>query len=177
MHGYLQDLANYNNWANQSLLEFVETQPPETLDLTTPGVYGTVRETLAHVLSGEKYFLDHFTDDSPTPLPDRPGMALLLNTARDSAARLNRLMQSLPDPETTIAAGTDVRAVKTILTQLFTHAVEHRTQVCTILSARGIPLPEFDSWAHGIFAGNNSWPDDIWGPEPPDRQSARFAIR
>ena len=45
MATYLSRLADYNNWANHGLLEFLGKQPPETLDATATGVYGTIRET------------------------------------------------------------------------------------------------------------------------------------
>ena len=53
MATYLDRLIDYDSWANQGLLDFLAGMPPETLDLTTAGVYGTIRETFEHLLSSE----------------------------------------------------------------------------------------------------------------------------
>ena len=53
MATYLDRLIDYDTWANQGLLDFLRAQPPETLDLTAGGVYGTIRETLEHLFSSE----------------------------------------------------------------------------------------------------------------------------
>jgi hypothetical protein len=109
--------------------------------------------------------------------PEHPDLGLLKQMARDSAALLNAVMSSLPEPEQLLPLSDGFRAAGTIVTQLFTHAAEHRAHVGTILGAHGIQLPELDSWAYGIFGGHDAWPTDEWGPEPPDRASARFALR
>jgi uncharacterized damage-inducible protein DinB len=180
MATYLQGLVDYNNWANQGLLEFLATLPPETLDATAPGVYGTVRETLGHMLTSE---LNYHRNFAAAPLrertkqPEHPDVPLLQQMARDSAAFMNGALNSLPNPERMMPLSDGMRAATTIITQLVTHAAEHRAHVGTILGAHGIQLPEFDSWAYGIFAGHDAWPTDEWGSEPPDRTSARFQIR
>jgi hypothetical protein len=42
MTAYLSRLIEYNSWANRGLLAFLAGLPPETLDATTTGVYGTI---------------------------------------------------------------------------------------------------------------------------------------
>jgi uncharacterized damage-inducible protein DinB len=164
---YLDRLIDYNTWANQGLIDFLGAQPPETLDLTAAGVYGTIRETLEHLLSSEIGYSRRLT---PPPLPDvlerpeRPDLATLQGLATESAARLVDWVETLPDPATKIETSSGMRAAATILTQLVMHGVEHRAHVGTILGANGKEPPDLDSWAHGIWVHGDDWPPD-WGPD------------
>lgn len=179
MSTHLQTLIAYNNWANQSLIEYLATLPLATLDLATPGVYGTVRETLAHMLTSE---LNYQRNLGLAPLrervkqPEHADLDLLQAMAKDSATVAESLA-SISEPQRMIALSDGERAAGTIVAQLVTHAAEHRAHIGTILGAHGIQLPELDAWGFGIFAGHDAWPTGEWGPEPPERQSARFAIR
>jgi uncharacterized damage-inducible protein DinB len=35
------------------------------------------------------------------------------------------------------------------MVQVINHATEHREQICSMLSALGIPPPDMDGWAYG----------------------------
>jgi uncharacterized damage-inducible protein DinB len=171
MTAYLHRLLEYNSWANRGLLEFVAGLPPEKLDLTSTGVYGTIRETFEHLLTAEMGYQHRLAgkpryDDSSRPA--RPEMADLQRLADESAAGLARLVGALPDPTTMLPTSSGQRAAATILTQLIMHGVEHRAHVGTILGSNGIEPPDLDSWAHGIRVHTDDWPPD-WGPEPAER--------
>jgi uncharacterized damage-inducible protein DinB len=170
MATYLDRILEYDSWANQGLLDFLAGMPPETLDLTAAGVYGTIRETVEHLLSSEMGYIRRL---SPPPLrdvperPEHPDLATLQAMATESAARLVELVDSLPEFETRIETSSGMRAAATILTQLVMHGVEHRAHVGTILGANGIEPPDLDSWAHGIWVHGDDWPPD-WGPDRRD---------
>jgi uncharacterized damage-inducible protein DinB len=171
MATYLDRLIDYNNWANQGLLDFLGVMPPGTLDMTAAGVYGTIRATLEHLLSSELGYVRRLGPPPRADLaerPEHPDLATLQQLAGESAASLVELVDSLPEPGTMIQLKDGKRAAATILTQLFTHGCEHRAHVGTILGANGIEPPDLDSWAHGIFVHGDDWPDE-WGPEPANR--------
>jgi len=168
---YLSRLIEYNSWANRGLLAFVAELPPETLDTTTTGVYGTIRDTFEHLLTAEMSYQHRLAglpmyDESDRPA--RPEMADLQRLADESAAGLARLVDALPDPAAMLPTSSGQRAAATILTQLIMHGVEHRAHVGTILGSNGIEPPDLDSWAHGIRVHGDDWPPD-WGPEPAQR--------
>lgn len=168
---YLSRLIEYNSWANAGLIGFVATLPPETLDLTAPGVYGSVRDTIAHVLTGERSYHRHLTGlprADRAADPERPDMAWLQQLANESAANLTSLLEALPDAQTKLHTRDGQRAAGTIVTQLVVHGCEHRGHIGTILGAHGIEGPELDGWSFGIFAGQDDWPSD-WGEEPAAR--------
>lgn len=171
MATYLDRLIEFNSWANHGLLEFLAGLPPDTLDLTSTGVYGTIRDTFEHLLTSEMGYQHRLAgqpryDDSNRPA--RPDMADLQQLADESAAGLARLVEVLPDPATMLPTSSGQRAAATILTQLIMHGVEHRAHVGTILGSNGIEPPDLDSWAHGIRVHGDDWPPD-WGPEPAQR--------
>jgi uncharacterized damage-inducible protein DinB len=174
MTTYLGRLVEYNNWANRGLLEFLFRQPPETLDATAGGVYGSIRETFEHLLTSELGYERRLAGLPRYDLegrPERPDLEDLRRLADESAATLIALVGTLPDPEARLLTGSGHRAAATILTQVLTHAAEHRAHIGTILGSNGIEPPDLDSWAHGIWAHGDDWPED-WGPEPVDRASA-----
>jgi uncharacterized damage-inducible protein DinB len=167
MATYLDRLIDYNNWANQGLLDFLTGMPPETLDLTSGGVYGTMRETFEHLLSSEMGYSRRLAPPPPRDLPERPehpDLATLVAMQAESAARLTNLVDTLPEPATRIETSSGMRAAATILTQLVMHGVEHRGHIGTILGSNGIEPPDLDSWAHGIWLHGDDWPPD-WGPD------------
>ena len=171
MPTYLSRVIEYNTWANQGLLEFLGGLPPETLDLTSTGVYGTIRETFEHLLTSEVGYqrrLAGLSRYEPTDRPERPEVADLRRLADLSAATLAGLVETLPDPSAMLPTSSGQRAAATILTQLVMHGVEHRAHIGTILGSNGIEPPDLDSWAHGIWVHGDDWPPD-WGPEPAGR--------
>ena len=150
MATYLDRLIDYDTWANQGLLDFLREQPPETLDLTAGGVYGTIRETLEHLFSSEMGYSRRLLPPPARDVPERPDhpdLDTLQALATESAARLIDLVDTLPEPSTKIETSSGMRAAATILTQLVMHGVEHRAHVGTILGANGIEPPDLDSWA------------------------------
>jgi uncharacterized damage-inducible protein DinB len=171
MTAYHRRLIEYNSWANRGLLDFVAGLAPESLDLTTTGVYGTIRDTFEHLLTAEmgyRYRLAGLPRYDDSTRPKRPELADLQRLADESATGLARLVDALPDPATMLPTSSGQRAAATILTQLIMHGVEHRAHVGTILGSNGIEPPDLDSWAHGIRVHGDDWPPD-WGPEPAQR--------
>lgn len=171
MPTYLNRLIEYDNWANYGLLEFFGHLPPETLDLTTSGVYGTIRETFAHLLTSELGYqrrLAGLPRHDPPDRPERPDLSDLRRLVDESAAALVGLVDALPEPATMLPTSSGQRAAATVLTQLIMHGVEHRAHIGTILGSNGIEPPDLDSWAHGIRVHGDDWPPG-WGPEPAER--------
>ena len=169
---YLARLLAYDNWANRGVLAFLGTQPSAVLDATAPGVYGTVRETLQHLLGAEWRYHALLAGQPQSGLPPRaqpPDLEALQSLAHEAARRVDALTASLPDPAAMVQTiDGPGAAASTIVTQLVMHGCEHRGHIATILGANGLTGPELDGWAYGIFAGNDAWLPE-WGPEPSPR--------
>jgi uncharacterized damage-inducible protein DinB len=182
---YLRRLVDYGSWANRGLLDFLAGLPTDALDATTPGVFGSVRDTFRHLLTSEMAYRHRLLGLEPydeSDVPERPDLADLRRLADESATALPDLVDRLPEADVMRTTGSGQRAAGTILTQLFLHGVEHRTHINTILGVTGLlgqgeqdpgrpEPPDQDAWVHGIFVHDDDWPED-WGPEPAGRRTA-----
>jgi uncharacterized damage-inducible protein DinB len=164
---YLRRLVEYNGWANQGLLEFLRTMPPPVLDEHVPGVYGSIRETLEHMLSSELYYGRYLQrlGREGVERPVNPALEVLEAIAGEARAAMLPIAESLPPPEEFLHLRDGERSAGTVFVQFLMHSAEHRTHVCTILGTLGIQPPELDSWSHGSFVKGDEWPAE-WGEKP-----------
>ncbi len=150
----LSEMFEHNSWANQRLLEHCATLPPEVLEQTVPGTYGSIIDTLRHIAGGEERYLCFLEDRPRRPqLMEKAGLdiARLLETALDRAERWRRLVAVEPDPLTVITrkrpdGSDDSVTTRTALVQAIHHGNDHRTHICTILGAQGRQAPVLDAW-------------------------------
>ena len=155
MNTGLPNFLKYNLWANRVLLDFCSELSDEQLDATTMGTYGTVRETLVHMLSSEDGYARRFsyTGTPPTPplkeFPDFPGFDVLRQRAERSGNELiATAKQADLDQILMLDDGTYPAAVYIILLQAVNHGIDHRSQIATMLSQQGIELPGLDAWCY-----------------------------
>ncbi len=157
----LRDSFAHEVWANRAILSFCDQLAPEQLRATTPGAYGSIAQTIRHVLDAAAWYQhrlglerleweerDEHTDD----------VAELDRRAHEVEARWERVFERPFDPERVIDSlpGDDplehIRA-GVYVAQVFNHGSEHRDQVCTILTTLGIQPPELDVWAYAYATG------------------------
>lgn len=63
----LHDLGRRHTWATACLLDFCRGLDEHTLHATVPGTFGTVRETLQHLIDWDASFLQRLTGARPAP--------------------------------------------------------------------------------------------------------------
>ena len=160
----LHDLSRHNAWATAQLLDFCQDLDDATLAATVPGTYGTILETLRHLVASEGSYLFRLTGDPSIHgwrHDDPVGVAVL----RERAARLARtweqfLAEDVDTERLGEARGDDgaVFAVRAgvFITQAFHHANEHRAHVCTILGATGHEPPDLSGWEYAITSGRST---------------------
>ncbi len=152
--GVLEELFRHNAWATERLLEHCAGLPPEALERSTPGTYGSIIATLRHLSAAEERYL-HRVEGSPRREEVLEKAELGLDELRREGAgraeRWQRYLAGAPDPDRIIVAnlsdGREVRiAVKTFLVQAIHHGNDHRTHVCTVLGSHSLPVPDLDAW-------------------------------
>ena len=77
----LLELIRYNNWANSQVLAACQNLDTDQLSATTPGTYGTIRDTLEHIIRAEADYVGRLTGDRPQPSfkwEDHPALVDLL---------------------------------------------------------------------------------------------------
>ncbi len=158
----LIDLLRHHCWATTQLIEFARGLTPEQRAWTTPGTYGSVDQTLAHIVGADRYYLFRLTGQRPSDAPMKPGepvdLADLLRRARAVAERYETYASAPVDPADVVRhelrptpgdPETSDVSVGTILAQVLHHGNEHRSQIGTILGAHGIEHPDYSAWAWG----------------------------
>lgn len=157
MNEALLELYRHKTWATLRLIEHCQGLGDEHLDATIPGTYGTIRDTLRHlVLSEEGYFMrvtgersyEHLPEAGPVPMDE------LAEHIRRLGPRWEAVAQDpeAPNREVTTSDGWRLPAT-VVMAQAIHHADDHRSHVLSILGARGLQVPVLDVWAYGESAG------------------------
>jgi len=158
----LIDLLRHHCWATVRLIEFARGLTPEQRAWTTPGTYGSVDQTLAHIVGADRYYLYRLTGERPADGPMKEGEPVdldeLLLRVRAVAERYERYASGTVDPDEVRSqnvgpSGGDAEKreekVGIILAQVAHHGNEHRSQIGTVLSAHGLEHPDYSAWAWG----------------------------
>lgn len=154
------DLAGHHAWATAQLLAFCRGLDEPALEATAPGTYGTIIETLRHLVDAEASYVYRLTNAWPArPWRDdhEVGLDVLQERAAVLAATLERFLAGEWDDERLGEARGDdeVFAVRAgiFLAQAIHHANEHRAHVCTILGALGHEPPDVSAWGYALATG------------------------
>ncbi len=159
-HG-LHDLARHNAWATGQVLAFCQQLDEPMLDMTVPGTYGTIIETLRHLIASEASYL-HRLNGGQSPHPWRTdeavGLDVLGERAAELAATWEQLLADEVDNERLGEARGDENELFAVpagvfITQAFHHANEHRAHICTILGALGHEPPDVSGWGYALATG------------------------
>jgi len=150
------DLYRHNLWANQRLLDACRSVPDETLNGAAAGTYGTIRDTLVHLLAAEGRYLSAMKGLKQPPADalkegDFPGILALKEHARASGGALENLAMEAKSNEIMKVErrGQNLEIpLSVFFAQAINHATEHRSHVCTILTQQGIEPPNLDVWTY-----------------------------
>lgn len=150
----LAEFIRYNNWANQQVLETCRHLPEDQLAATMPGSYGTIRDTLEHIIRGEAFYVGLLTGQRPQPpfqWETKPGLdemreyAIQVGNALAEAVQRVRPTDMVHEED---QGHTFQYQALAIFIQVINHGVEHRTNITTILSAGEHKPPEVDGWGY-----------------------------
>ena len=158
----LPDFFNYNLWANRLLLDACEQLSDAQLDTTMIGIYGSVRETLMHLFSAEEGYARSLTGTSPSPLLKElasfPGFDVLRQRAESSGETLAKAAEQRDlDRVLHLDGGTYDAPAIIVVMQAIQHAIDHRSQIATLLSQLNIELPDLSAWSYNDATFNGSY--------------------
>jgi uncharacterized damage-inducible protein DinB len=150
----LTTMFAHNLWANMKLLEFCERLSDEQLDATAIGCFGSIRDTLQHIVGAEVGYVERVSGKLPVaPLPREqfPGFALLKDAARWAGDELLQL--ALSAREDTLVRQRPPRQIlqyrlASLIVQALTHSTEHRTQISAIITQLGMEPPDMSGWRY-----------------------------
>ena len=150
-----RDALLYNRWANLKLLESCAGLTPAQLELTSPGTYGTIAATFAHIVGAEQRYLRRLAGTAPTfsEKDPFPGIAALQELAGRSGDGLLEAASHLESDDTTqVDFDGDMAQVRKslIVVQAIHHGNDHRTHICTILGSHSVPFDDIQVWSYAL---------------------------
>ena len=137
---HLAAIVGHHIWATRRLVDRCLELSPAQLELSTPGTFGSIHATLAHLVHGDGGLQCAAAGQELECVPPGPppSLATLRADVERQAARWRELLED---------AGIG-HVVGVYLTQALHHAAEHRTHVCSILGAHGLEVPDLSAWAY-----------------------------
>lgn len=144
---YIQELYNYNAWANRRVLEGCSGLSIEQLAQQVGGSFGSLRNTLAHIIDVEWLYLERWLGRAPASLPNAESYADFgsLSARYETVTRdFEKSIRALNDAELNRVVefkntkGTLYRhPLWEMLVHLVNHSAYHRGQVTVLLRAVG----------------------------------------
>jgi uncharacterized damage-inducible protein DinB len=155
----LHDAFGHHVWATLRLMDECASLTDEQLASPVQGTYGSILDMFRHIVGADAWYLVIITEGQ-APQIDEDTMALgeLRAAIAANEKRWFSLIEDGRDPGTEVVAhrkdGSTGHAPLSIrLAQVLHHGTDHRSQICTGLTALGIEPPEIDVWAYGELDG------------------------
>ncbi len=148
----LADAFAHHVWATLRLIDTCGSLTPEQLATSVPGTYGSILETMRHLVAGDAGYLFALTGGRSPQIDDATmDLAELRATMESNGAAWSSLVAQDLDPKFDVVRhrddGIDSHAPMGIrLAQALHHGTDHRSQICTALTTLGVEPPAIDVW-------------------------------
>lgn len=155
----MSDAFGHHMWATLQVIDACGALSPEQMGTAVPGTYGSILETLRHLVGADAWYLFRVSGER-TPLIDEDHMDLAelrIAVERHDAAWQEVLAGDL-DPDGLVVTrrddGSETHAPMSIrLAQALHHGTDHRSQICTAITALNVKPPVIDAWDFGLSGG------------------------
>lgn len=166
---FFDTLYDYNDWANEQVLDAASRLSPEAYERDFGQAWGSVRGTLTHVFESDHVWLRRWQgDDAQLPRDVRafPSLAALHSAWTDvMEARRVFLAELAPEeleqpvPYTNSTGAAYAEPLWQLLFHVVNHSTDHRGYLSVMLTELGEPPPPLDfvAWVRGY----NWKPDDM----------------
>lgn len=156
----LDDAFAHHVWATLRLMDVCDTLGPERLETSVPGTYGSILDTMRHLVGADCSYLFVTTRERvPNIDEERMDLAELRAVMERNGQAWSELLAEGVDPSEMLVRrwedGSETQAPIGIrLAQALHHGTDHRSQICTALTTLGIEPPLIDVWDFGEQAGS-----------------------
>lgn len=155
----IADPFEHHVWATLRLLDTCVTLSPEQLEAGVPGTFGSIIETMRHLVGADASYLFVLSGGLAPEIEEaQMGLADLRAAMERSGRAWSSLLAGELDPDAVVVRhrddGSESHAPMGIrLAQVVHHGTDHRSQVCTALTLLGVEPPEIDAWDFADQAG------------------------
>ena len=148
----LGDAFAHHVWATLRLMDTCQSLSPEQLGSGVPGTYGSILDTMRHTVGADSSYLFALTEGAhPVIDEDVMELAELRAVMEGNGAAWSALLARDLDPDVNVVRhrddGSESHAPMSVrLAQAVHHGTDHRSQICTALTALGVEPPAIDVW-------------------------------
>jgi uncharacterized damage-inducible protein DinB len=148
----LVDAFGHHVWATLRLIDACLSLSTGQLQTGVPGTYGSILGTLRHLVGADSSYLFALTGGrTPTIDEDLLDLPELRAVMESNGVAWSSLLARELDPGAVVVRhrddGSESHAPMGIrLAQALHHGTDHRSQVCTALTALGVEPPAIDVW-------------------------------
>ena len=160
----LRRFFGHHLWATERLLEHCRALSPEQLALSAPGTYGSIGDTLDHLMSSDRSYLSGVSGHGRTPALNAGGPGPLLEHLARQRDGWIAYLDSRPDFDAMIQRSGGSHPAWALVLQAIHHGNDHRTHAGTALLRNGLEPEEIDVWGYGMAEGKLQFPKE---PPPP----------
>ena len=155
----LQDAFAHHVWATLRVIDASAALSPEQLETAVLGTYGSILATMQHLVGADASYLNRLTGGRTSRVDEDQMDIPELRAAMDrNGEAWSQIVGQELDPDAVIVArrddGSETHAPAGIrLAQALHHGTDHRSQICTALTALGFEPPGIDVWDFGVQNG------------------------
>lgn len=155
---HFRDMAANNAWANRRLLSACAALDPGEFSAPRTGFFPSIRETLAHNLMVDLYYLDALEEagggrESREAFLPPKNCADLMFAQEKTDQRLSAFCERLGADDLARRLPVDrgdegvvAERIDHLLAHLFQHQIHHRGQAHCMLSGTSVPPPQLDEF-------------------------------
>lgn len=149
----VRDAFDHHVWANDQILDACATLTADQLATIVPGTYGSILQTLRHLVGGDRGYLNLLTNGRVTEIDeDAMDVAALREAMADVEIGWRSVLDAEPDEDAEVIRTRDdgsksFAPMSVRLVQGVHHGTDHRSQIATALTNLGIQPPDIDVWA------------------------------
>lgn len=156
----LEDAFAHHCWATLRLLNVCAALSAEQLETKVPGTFGSILETMRHLVGSDTSYLHDVTGHREHRLmADEMDLEALKGVIQANGIAWSAFLAGDIDPDSVVHEvdqedGFERDAPIGIrLAQVLQHGTDHRSQICTALTTLGVEPPNIGVWAYGLWAG------------------------
>ena len=151
--GALSRAVGHHLWATEQLLARAQELSEAQLAAAAPGTYGSVAETLGHLVESDRSYLSRLRRAGMAPTLETNEPRELARGWRQLGEEWRDYLAASPDFEATVECRDGWYPAWVLVMQAIHHGNDHRAHLGTVLLHHGIEAPGLDVWAYAGAEG------------------------